>query len=87
MRALPPATLMWEAVASDTDALLAWANAVTADGLLRRETFVSGDGRVVLVTDWRDAAAARAADLTPPPGTCAREPHVWAFRRVASSEL
>ena len=75
-------TVMWEAVAADVGALVAWARSLAPDGLLRRETYVSADDRVVLVTDWRDDAAADAADLTPPPGTCTRPPHVWRFTRV-----
>jgi hypothetical protein len=75
-------TLMWEAVASDVDAVLTWARGYDADGLSAIEAYVSTDSRVVLVTHWRDAAAAVAADLTAPAGTLEREPHTWTFEQV-----
>ena len=74
-------TLMWEAVAADVDALVAWASSYQAVGMHGRETYVSAEGRVVLITHWRDEAHADAADLTPPPGTTSRDPHVWRFGR------
>ena len=82
-------TLMWEAVAEPgrADEVAAWALALTADGLVGREVYVSADDRVVLVAHWRDAAAADAAaadpaGLTPPEGTLRRPPHAWRFTRV-----
>jgi hypothetical protein len=75
-------TLMWEAVAADVDAVVAWARGYDADGLSAIEAYVSADARVVLVTHWRDAAAAAAADLTAPAGSLAREPHAWTFEQV-----
>jgi hypothetical protein len=65
---------MWEAVAAPgrTDELVAWA-------LAYGEVYRSADGRVVVV------AEGVAALPEPPEGTCAREPHAWAFERVARS--
>ena len=72
-------TLMWEAVAADTDALVAWARAYDAEGLTGKEVYVSADARVVLVTHW---AAEPPEALTPPAGTTQREGHAWRFTRV-----
>lgn len=75
-------TLMWEVVATDVDAVVAWARSLRPHGMMGRETYVSEDGRVVLITHWRNAELAAEADLTPPAGSVAREPHVWRFTRV-----
>ncbi|HVF05795.1 MAG TPA: hypothetical protein VNA20_13215 [Frankiaceae bacterium] len=77
-------TLMWEAVAAPgrVGEVVAWATALTAEGLAAKEVYVSADDRVVVIAHWRDKAAADGADLTPPPDTLARAPHAWRFTRV-----
>lgn len=72
-------TLMWEAVAADTGALVAWATAYDAAGLTGKEVYVSADARVVLVTHW---SGEPPETLTPPPGTTERAGHAWRFTRL-----
>lgn len=74
-------TLMWEAVAADVEAVLAWARAFEADGMTRKEVYVAdAGGRVVVITDW---TADPPGTLTPPSGTLLRDGHAWTFRRVS----
>ena len=72
---------MWEAVAADVGAVLAWAAAYDADGLAGKEVYVSADDRVVVLAHW---AGEPPATLDPPPPAAAlrREPHAWRFTRV-----
>lgn len=70
---------MWEAVAADVDAVVAWARDYTADGLEAKEVYVSADDRVVVITHW---AGDPPETLTPPSGTLRRDAHAWRFRRV-----
>lgn len=72
-------TLMWEAVAADVDAVVAWATAFEAEGMTAKEVYVSADGRVVVVSHW---SGEPPETLTPPAGSLAREGHAWRFTRV-----
>jgi hypothetical protein len=72
-------TLMWEAVAADVDAVVAWATAFAAAGLAAKEVYVSADDRVVLITHWTGEPPAA---LTPPAGSLTRDGHAWRFTRV-----
>lgn len=72
-------TLMWEAVATDVEAVIAWAKAYDAPGLTAKEIYTSLDGRVVVISHWRGDPP---ETLTPPAGTLARAGHAWRFTKV-----
>jgi len=64
---------MWETVADDVGAVLAWARDLAADGLTAKEVYVSDDdARVVVVTHWSGE----------PPETLRAGGRAWRFRRV-----
>ena len=72
---------MWEAVAADVAAVVAWATAYDADGLTGKEVYVSGDDRVVVIAHWA-AEAPDTLDPPPPAAALSRAPHAWRFTRV-----
>ena len=70
---------MWEAVAVDVDAVVAWARSYDAAGLAGKEVYVSADDRVVMITHW---TAEPPEEMAPPEGTLRRKGHAWRFSRV-----
>lgn len=72
-------TLMWEAVANDVEAVVAWALAYDAEGMTAKEVYVSADDRVVVISHW---SGEPPATLTPPAGSLERDGHAWRFTRV-----
>ncbi|HWL37395.1 MAG TPA: hypothetical protein VNQ77_14520 [Frankiaceae bacterium] len=72
-------TLMWEAVATDVDAVVAWALSFHAEGMTAKEVYVSADDRVVMISHW---SGEPPETLTPPAGSLVRDGHAWRFTLV-----